>query len=183
MGSRATLNFRKFKVALSPIYTICLNFAKSCISSCLSKFLNKKNFTLPFLQYTHFKMKLRVFLSGYSVAMVTVCVTKIKPTCHQWLGSFFWNPDCSINWLRVVKMTHQNLKPHLNALKNRHGTPNSWHRADDFKARHSQFSTCKRVGPKCNLAPVAITLEVPRLPPGGSLCTGKQGTVPKNSFV
>ena len=37
------------------------------------------------------------------------------------------------------------LKPHLHALKNRHGTPNFWYRADDFKARHSQFSTCRRV--------------------------------------
>ena len=62
-------------------------------------------------------------------------------------------------------MTHQNLKPHLHALKNRHGTPNFWHRADDFKAQHSQFSTCKRVGPKCNVAPVPKILGVPRLPP------------------
>ena len=42
MGFRATLNFRKFKVALNPMYRIFLNFAKSCISSCLSKFYNKK---------------------------------------------------------------------------------------------------------------------------------------------
>ena len=42
MGFRDTLNFRKFKVALNPMYIIFLNFAKSCISSCLSKFYNKK---------------------------------------------------------------------------------------------------------------------------------------------
>ena len=42
MGFRATLNFRKFKVALNPIYIIFLNFAKSCISPCLLKFYNKK---------------------------------------------------------------------------------------------------------------------------------------------
>ena len=42
MGFRATLNVRKFKVALNPMYRILLNFAKSCISSCLSKFYNKK---------------------------------------------------------------------------------------------------------------------------------------------
>ena len=62
------------------------------------------------------------------------------------------------------------------------------HRADDFKARHSQFSTCKRIGPTCNVAPVLKILGVPRLPPGGSLGgsppggslgTGKRGTVPK----
>ena len=44
MGFRATLNFRKFKVALNPMYRIFLNFAKSCISSCLSKVYNKKKF-------------------------------------------------------------------------------------------------------------------------------------------
>ena len=44
VGLRATLNFRKLKVALIPMNRICLNFAKSCISSCLSKIYNKKNF-------------------------------------------------------------------------------------------------------------------------------------------
>ena len=44
MGFRATLNVRKFKVALNPMYRIFLNFAKSCILSCLSKFYNKKKF-------------------------------------------------------------------------------------------------------------------------------------------
>ena len=74
----------------------------------------------------------------------------------------------------------QILKPHLHALKNQHGTPNVWHRADDFKAWHSQFSTCKRIGPKCNvLAPVLKILWVLRLPSEGSLSTGKLGTVPK----
>ena len=44
MGFRATLNFRKFKVALNTIYRIFLNFAKCCILSCLLKFYNKKTF-------------------------------------------------------------------------------------------------------------------------------------------
>ena len=44
MGFRATFNFRKFKVALNPMYRICSNFTKSCILSCLSKFCNKKKF-------------------------------------------------------------------------------------------------------------------------------------------
>ena len=44
MGFRATLNFRTFKVALNPIYRILLNFAKSGILSCLSKFVIKKKF-------------------------------------------------------------------------------------------------------------------------------------------
>ena len=57
MGFRATLNFRKFKVAQNPMYS------------------NKKNFTMPFLKYKRLKLKLRVFLAGHSVAMVTYCVS------------------------------------------------------------------------------------------------------------
>ena len=44
MEFRATLNFRKFKVALNSMYRNFSNFAKSCILSCLSKFYNKKKF-------------------------------------------------------------------------------------------------------------------------------------------
>ena len=44
MGFRATLNFRKCKVALNFINRIFLNFARSCISFCLSKFCNKEKF-------------------------------------------------------------------------------------------------------------------------------------------
>ena len=84
------------------------------------------------------------------------------------------NPTCK----NVSNRNHKlSLKPHLPALKYRYGTPNFWHHADNFKARHSQFLTCKCIGPKCNLAPVLKILGVPRLPPEGSL--GKRGTVPK----
>jgi len=41
---RATLNFRKIKVALNPMYRMFLNFAKSCILSCLSNVSNIKKF-------------------------------------------------------------------------------------------------------------------------------------------
>ena len=82
---RATLNFRKFKVALNPMYRFSLNFAKSCISSCLSNFYNKKKFH----RAVFLKLKLRVFLAGHSVAMVTYCVTKIIPTCSPVIGQFF----------------------------------------------------------------------------------------------
>jgi len=44
MGFRATLNFRKFKVALNPKYRIFLNSAKSCVLSCLLNADNIKNF-------------------------------------------------------------------------------------------------------------------------------------------
>ena len=56
MGFRATLNFRKFKVALNPMYRIFLNFAKSCVFACLSKVDNIKNFTVPFLNYKLLKL-------------------------------------------------------------------------------------------------------------------------------
>ena len=44
-GGQTALNFRKFKVALNSMYRIYLNFAKSYILSCLSKFpLIRKKF-------------------------------------------------------------------------------------------------------------------------------------------
>ena len=49
----------------------------------------RKNFTVTFLKYQRLKLKLRVFLAGYSVAMVTYCVTKIIPTCLPMIGQFF----------------------------------------------------------------------------------------------
>ena len=48
-----------------------------------------KYFAAPFLKYKRFKLKLRVFLAGHSVAMVTYCVTKIIPTCSPVIGRFF----------------------------------------------------------------------------------------------
>ena len=89
MEFRATLKFGKFKVALNSMYRILLNFAKSCILSCLSKFHNKKNFTVLFLKYKRLKLKLRVFLAGHSDAMVTYCITKIIPMCSPMIGQFF----------------------------------------------------------------------------------------------
>ena len=49
----------------------------------------RKNFTVPFLKYKRLKLKLRVFLAGHSVAMVTYCVTKMIPTCSPVIGQFF----------------------------------------------------------------------------------------------
>ena len=46
---------------------------------------------MPFLKYKRFKLKLRVFLAGHSVTMVTYCVTKIMPTCSPMIGQFFDN--------------------------------------------------------------------------------------------
>ena len=81
LGVRATLNFQKFKVALNPMYRICLNFAKSCISSCLLKFYKKKKFHRAVFEYKHLKLTLRVFLAGYSVAIL----------CHDNNSNVFTN--------------------------------------------------------------------------------------------
>ena len=78
----AALNFRKF----SKILGGCEPHVQNCFKLCqklhlilLINILNKKNFTVPFLKYKRLKLKLRVFLAGHSVAMVTYCVTKIIP--------------------------------------------------------------------------------------------------------
>ena len=49
----------------------------------------RKSFTVPFFNYKRLKLKLRVFLAGHRVAMVTYSVTKIIPTCSPMIGQFF----------------------------------------------------------------------------------------------
>ena len=44
---------------------------------------------MPFLKYKRLKLKLRVFLAGHSVAMVTYNVTKIISTCSPMIGQCF----------------------------------------------------------------------------------------------
>ena len=44
---------------------------------------------MPFLKNKRLKLKLRVFLAGHSVAMVTYCVTKIIPTSSPVIGHIF----------------------------------------------------------------------------------------------
>ena len=61
---------------------------KSCISSCLSKFCNKKKFHRAVFKIQAPKAE-GVFLAGHSVAMVTYCATKIIPTCSPVLEQFF----------------------------------------------------------------------------------------------
>ena len=64
MEFRATLNFRKFKVALNSMYRIFLNFAKSCILSCLSKFYNKKKIHRAVFEIYALKAKIEGVFSG-----------------------------------------------------------------------------------------------------------------------
>ena len=44
---------------------------------------------MPFLKCKRSKLKLRVFLAGHSVAMVTYKATKIIPVCSPVIGQFF----------------------------------------------------------------------------------------------
>ena len=41
-----------------------------------------------FLSYKPLKLKLRVFLAGHIVAMVTYCATKLTATCSPMIGQF-----------------------------------------------------------------------------------------------
>ena len=49
----------------------------------------RKKLIVSFLKYKSLKLKLRVFLAGHSVAMVTYNVTKIIPKCSPMIGQFF----------------------------------------------------------------------------------------------
>ena len=71
------------------MYRICVNFAKSCISSSLSKFYKKKKFHHAVFEIEAFKAEIKVFLAGHSVAMVTYYVTKMIPTCSPMIGQLF----------------------------------------------------------------------------------------------
>ena len=66
------------------------NFAKSCILTCQSLFNNKK-WGSPdlFLSYKHLKGKLRVFLKGKTVAIVTSDVMKRTTTYSAMNGHLF----------------------------------------------------------------------------------------------
>ena len=44
---------------------------------------------MPFLKYKPLKLQLRVFLGGYTVAMVTYCVTKMIPMCLPMIAQLF----------------------------------------------------------------------------------------------
>ena len=89
MGFRATLNFRKFKVALYPMYKNFLTLPKVVSYPAYKDSIIRKNFTVPFLKYKSLKLKLRVFLAVHSVAVVTYSVMKIIPTCSPKIGQSF----------------------------------------------------------------------------------------------
>ena len=87
-GVQSHLKFSKIQSGSEPLSQNFFNFAKSCILSCSLKFDNKK-WGSPswFLSYKRFKLKLRVFLAGHIVALVTYCATKLTATCSPMIGS------------------------------------------------------------------------------------------------
>ena len=107
---RATLNFWRW--LWTPFREFFSNFAKSCILSCWLQFNNNKGRSLSsFLSYNwkRLKLKLRVFLAGHIVAMVTYTL------CHKINSNLFtddwavcWYHDLGVNQYRAV-MTHQTL--------------------------------------------------------------------------
>ena len=77
-------------MALKPLRRIFFNFAKSCVLTCQSLFNNKKwGSPDSFLSYKHLKGKLRVFLTGKTVAIVTSEVMKMTSTCLAMIGNLF----------------------------------------------------------------------------------------------
>ena len=64
------------------------------------------------MSYERLKLKLRVFLAGHIVAMVTYCATKLTATCFPIIGQFVDTMRCydfGVNRYRMVLMTHQTL--------------------------------------------------------------------------
>ena len=54
----------------------------------LIKIYNKKKFHRAVFEIYELKAKIKMFLAGHIVAMVTYCVMKIISTCSPRLGSF-----------------------------------------------------------------------------------------------
>ena len=77
-------------MALKPLRRNFFNFVKSCILTCKSLFNNKKwGSPDSFLSYKHLKGKLRVFLTGKTVAIVTNDVMKMTTTYSTMIGHLF----------------------------------------------------------------------------------------------
>ena len=70
------------------MYRIFLTLSKVASYPTYHNSILRKNYTVQFLKYKRFKLKLRVFLAGHGVAMVTYCVTKMIPTCSPVIGQF-----------------------------------------------------------------------------------------------
>ena len=121
MAFRATLNFRKFKVALNATYRFFLNFGKSRALSCLSNSDYIKKFTVQFLNYKPLKLQLRELLAGHTVAMVTYFVMERTTMCSPIIGQCFDTlivASSDKDWLQwpMEILVLETVLSHLNSL-------------------------------------------------------------------
>ena len=71
-------------MALNPLRRSFLNFAKSCILSCLLQFENKnRDHRARFLSYKRFKIKLRMSSAGHIVIVIFCLTTELSGI---WVG-------------------------------------------------------------------------------------------------
>ena len=78
-------------VALNPLHRIFLNFAKNASYYVnFNTIIKKIGVTKLVSSYKRLKLKLRVFLTGHIVAMVTYCAIKLTATCSPMIGQFFY---------------------------------------------------------------------------------------------
>ena len=61
------------------------------------------------MKYKRLQLKLRVFLAGHSVAMVTYCITKIIPKYSPVIGQCFDTITVASSDKEWLIMTNQNL--------------------------------------------------------------------------
>ena len=61
------------------------------------------------MSYKRLKLKLRVFLAGHIVAMVTYCATKLTATCSPMIEQFVDTMILASTGIELVIMTHQTL--------------------------------------------------------------------------
>ena len=76
-----------------------------------------------FLSYKRSKLKLRVFLAGHIVAMVTYCATNLTATCLPVIGQFFDTlilASTDIEWLMkflAIESLRISLKLNISAAR------------------------------------------------------------------
>ena len=80
---------QKFKVALNTtpwyFFKLCKNLYLYMLNI-IQEYKKMVVTELVIMSYKHLKLKLRVFLTGYTVAMVTCFVKKIIITCSPMIG-------------------------------------------------------------------------------------------------
>ena len=98
---RANINNQKFKVALTPPLHGFINFAKrSPLAYWLLFNIKKWGSMISFFSYNHLKLKLGVFLTGYTVAMVIWYVKMMIISCLVPLSEHPLTKSSSIDSLR-----------------------------------------------------------------------------------